>query len=63
MNTMNGPLVRFPKQFAGQDLATRLTKLARLEFVRRAGPEAYALLEGIERDGINMILPPGGVTE
>jgi predicted TIM-barrel fold metal-dependent hydrolase len=29
MNTMNGPLVRFPKQFAGQDLATRLTKLAR----------------------------------
>jgi predicted TIM-barrel fold metal-dependent hydrolase len=29
MNTGNGPLMQYPKAFAGQDLATRMTKLAR----------------------------------
>ena len=44
-------------------MGKRLTKLARLEFLRRAGPEAYALLEGIEPSGINLILPPGGTAD
>ncbi len=42
-------------------MGKRLQKLARLEFVRLAGPAAYATLEGIEPGGINLILPPGGV--
>ncbi|MCA9847533.1 MAG: penicillin acylase family protein, partial [Dehalococcoidia bacterium] len=41
-------------------MGKRLLKLARLEFLRLAGPEAYATLEGIEPGGINVILPPGG---
>lgn len=44
-------------------MGKRLTKLARLEFLRRAGPRAYALLEGIEPAGINLILPPGGTAD
>ena len=41
-------------------MGKRLLKLARLEFLRLAGPETYATLEGIEPGGINVILPPGG---
>ncbi|MGE3961515.1 MAG: penicillin acylase family protein [Dehalococcoidia bacterium] len=44
-------------------MGKRLLKLARLEFLRLAGPDAYALLEGIEPGGINVILPPGGAPE
>lgn len=44
-------------------MGKRLTKLARLEFLRRAGLEAYALLEGVEPGGINLILPPGGAAD
>jgi penicillin G amidase len=41
-------------------MGKRLLKLARMEILRRAGPDAYALLEGQERDGLPLILPPGG---
>ena len=42
-------------------MGKRLLKLARLEILRRAGADAYALLENIEPAAINLILPPGGV--
>lgn len=40
-------------------MGKRLTKLARTELLRRVGPERYALLEGSEPPGIDLILPPG----
>ena len=44
-------------------MGKRLTKLARLEFLRRTDAATYALLEGIEPSGINLILPPGGTAD
>jgi penicillin G amidase len=40
-------------------MGKRLMKLARTELLRRIGPERYALLEGIEPEGLDLILPPG----
>ena len=40
-------------------MGKRLMKLARTELLRRIGPERYALLEGTEPVGIDLIFPPG----
>ncbi len=43
-------------------MGKRLSKIARLEILARTSPETYALLEGIEPAGTNVILPPAGAT-
>ncbi|MDA0350864.1 MAG: penicillin acylase family protein [Chloroflexi bacterium] len=40
-------------------MGKRLMKLARTELLRRIGPEKYALLDGSEPVGLDLILPPG----